>query len=358
MVKSNKQQNKVDANYIILVTGGGGYVGCHTVLQLLERGYTVVVMDNLTNCHSEDGNRPESLKMVEKLLGKKVAFYAGDVRDKRGLKEIFDNHKIDCVIHLAGLHSQQRSFRVPLKYYENDMSGAFNLLESMRDYGVKNIVCSSSADIYGPPEYLPVTEKHHTSHKYLNPWVKSKLIIEEVLQDLCNSDKSWKVIVLRYYEPVGAHESGLIGPDCAEPVNNILTNMARNVAKGGGKFYICNDEVQGQKDAPHRDYVHITDIGRGHVKAVENILGQTSYNGCKVYNLGSGQGIKIEDVIAKFSEVAGVIMKYEILSLNIGEFSCYASGKLAEKELGWKMNNDMADVCRDILKWIAENSKG
>ena len=309
----------------ILVTGGAGYIGSHTVLELLNKGYNVVVMDNLCN------SSKESLRRVEELTGKKVTFYETDIRDAEGTDKIFKAHKIDAVIHFAGLKAVGESCQIPLKYYENNIGGTVTLLEVMQKNNVKKIIFSSSATVYGTPERLPLDENCRLSTT--NPYGSTKLMLETVLQDLYKSDNEWNVILLRYFNPVGAHESGRIGEDPEGIPNNLMPYVAQ-VASGKLK---CIRVFGNDYDTPDgtgvRDYIHVVDLALGHIAAIEYCKDA----GVHIYNLGTGHGYSVLDMIHAFEKACGKKLPYEICPRRSGDIAaCYACSDKAEKELHWK----------------------
>jgi UDP-glucose 4-epimerase len=331
----------------ILVTGGAGFIGSHTVLELLNDGYGVVVIDNL--CNSSE----ESLKRVQKITGKSLKFYKGDVRDKQLLTTIFQENKIDAVIHFAGLKAVGESVAKPLMYYENNITGTLVLLECMRDANVKKIIFSSSATVYGVPEVLPLTEECRLSTT--NPYGATKLYIEGILKDLYNSDKEWNVILLRYFNPVGAHESGLIGEDPKGIPNNLMPYVAQVACGKLQKIRVFGNDYPTPDGTGVRDYIHVVDLALGHISALK---------GCKkpgvyIYNLGTGVGYSVLDMIAAFEKACGKKLPYEIVARRAGDVAaCYASSKKAEKELGWKAKYNLEDMCASQWKWQSGNPDG
>ncbi|PSN40758.1 UDP-glucose 4-epimerase [Blattella germanica] len=340
------------AGATILVTGGAGYVGSHSVVQLLNQGYEVVVIDNLVNASRE------CLKRVEKITGKKVTCHTVDLCDRNRLDEIFKQYKIDCVIHFAALKAVGESVAIPLTYYRNNVGGTVTLLEAMKEHNVKRIVYSSSATVYGIPQKLPLTEDHPTGQSCTNPYGKSKYFVEEILKDLINSDKSWSAISLRYFNPVGAHESGQIGEDPKGIPNNIMPYISQ-VAVGRRKdLKIFGSDYNTPDGTGVRDYVHIEDLAVGHIAAARKIL-ESGFSGFKVYNLGTGSGLSVLQLVKAFEEASGRKVPYEIVGRRPGDIdSSYADVSLAKKELGWEAKKGVLDMCRDTWRWQSQNPNG
>ncbi len=333
----------------VLVTGGAGFIGSHTVVELLNEGYDVVVIDNL-----ENANR-ESLKRVEKITGKKVVFYENDVRDRAALELIFTAHEIDWVIHFAGLKAVGESVRKPLEYYDNNLVSTLVLLETMRKFGVKNFVFSSSATVYGNPERLPLDEECAVGGT-TNPYGTSKFMQENILRDLCVSDPEWTVALLRYFNPVGAHESGLIGEDPKGIPNNLMPYVAQ-VASGKLKeIGVFGNDYPTPDGTGVRDYIHVVDLAKGHVAAIKGLDGKT---GAHVYNLGTGNGYSVLDMIHAFEKACGKKLPYSIKPRRAGDVpACYATSAKAEKELGWKAEYDLEKMCLDQWNWQKNNPNG
>lgn len=335
----------------ILVTGGAGYIGSHTVLELLEHGYEVVVFDNLCN------SCQESLNRVEKLAGKKIKFYEADMCDKSAMTRIFDeNPDITSVIHFAGLKAVAVSVSEPIEYYKNNIGGTLTLVEAMKEHNVKNIVFSSSATVYGTPLEVPTTEKCPKG-VCTNPYGWTKSMIEQILMDLHTSDNDWNVILLRYYNPVGAHESGDIGED-PQGVPNNLTPYIAQVAVGRRPYLNVNGNDYDTPDGTGvRDYIHVVDLAIGHVKALEKM---TSLSGeVKIYNLGTGKGSSVFDVLHAYERACGRELPYVIAPRRPGDIAAYwADPSLALKELGWKTERDLDAMCRDSWNWQSKNPYG
>ncbi len=332
----------------ILVTGGAGYIGSHTCVELLQKGYGVIVVDNF------DNSSPESLKRIEEITGKKVTVYEGDVRDGNLLDKIFSERKIDWVIHFAGLKAVGESCVKPIEYYNNNLYGTLVLTDTMRKHGCKKIVFSSSATVYGDPEILPLTEECKTGGT-TNPYGTSKYFQEIMLEDIYKSDKEWTVVLLRYFNPVGAHESGMIGED-PKGIPNNLTPYISKVAIGELKeIGIFGNDYPTHDGTGVRDYIHVTDLAKGHVSAIEKING----NGVYTYNLGTGKGYSVLDVIRAFEKACGKKLPYAIKPRRAGDIAaCYADASKAKKELGWTAELGIDEMCSSSWNWQKKNPEG
>jgi len=333
----------------ILVTGGAGYIGSHTCVELLNNGYEVVILDNLYNSNKKAVDR------IEEITGKKTAFYEADMADRTALDKIFTEHKIDCVIHFAGLKAVGESVVKPLEYYKNNISGTLILAEAMREHGCKNIIFSSSATVYGDPAFVPITEECPKGTP-TNPYGWTKSMLEQILSDFHTADKEWNVILLRYFNPIGAHESGMIGEDPKGIPNNLLPYVAQVAI---GKLS-CVGVFGNDYDTPDgtgvRDYIHVVDLAIGHVKAIDKIKEDP---GVKVYNLGTGNGYSVLDVIKAFSKACGHEVPYEIKPRRPGDIAtCYADASLAKKELGWEAKYNLDDMCSSSWNWQSKNPNG
>lgn len=335
----------------VLVTGGAGYIGSHTVLQLLEAGDDVVVFDNLSN------SSEEALKRVEKITGKKVKFYKADMCCPEDLDKIFsENPEISSVIHFAGLKAVAVSVSQPVEYYKNNIGGTLNLIDAMKKYGVKNFIFSSSATVYGSPAELPITESCPKG-TCTNPYGWTKWMIEQILTDVQTACPDWNVILLRYFNPVGAHESGLIG-EGPQGVPNNLTPYIAQVAVGRRPYLNVNGNDYNTPDGTGvRDYIHVVDLAAGHLKALDKI--KTMTGGVKIYNLGTGKGSSVLDVLHAYERACGKKLPYVIAPRRPGDIdACWADASLAEKELGWKAMLDLDDMCRDSWNWQSKNPYG
>ena len=332
----------------ILVTGGAGYIGSHTCVELLQKGYGVIVVDNF------DNSSPESLKRIEEITGKKVTVYEGDVRDGNLLDKIFSERKLDWVIHFAGLKAVGESCVKPIEYYNNNLYGTLVLTDTMRKHGCKKIVFSSSATVYGDPEILPLTEECKTGGT-TNPYGTSKYFQEIMLEDIYKSDKEWTVVLLRYFNPVGAHESGMIGED-PKGIPNNLTPYISKVAIGELKeIGIFGNDYPTHDGTGVRDYIHVTDLAKGHVSAIEKING----NGVYTYNLGTGKGYSVLDVIRAFEKACGKKLPYAIKPRRAGDIAaCYADASKAKKELGWTAELGIDEMCSSSWNWQKKNPEG
>ena len=333
----------------ILVTGGAGYIGSHTVACLLNAGYEVVVLDNLVN------SSEEALVRVEKITGKKVKFYEGDISDRELLRELFQTENIDSCIHFAGLKAVGESTVKPLEYYINNISGSLVLFDEMRNHGVKNIIFSSSATVYGDPAFVPITEECPLG-EITNPYGRTKAMLEQILTDIYKADASWNVIILRYFNPIGAHESGMIGENPNGIPNNrmpYITQVAVGKLKSLGVFGNDYDTPDG---TCIRDYIHVLDLADGHVKAVEKLK---SKPGLEIYNLGTGKGSSVLDVVYTFERASGVEIPFEFKPRRAGDIPVnYCDASKAERELGWKAKRDLFKMCEDSWRWQKNNPNG
>lgn len=332
----------------ILVTGGAGYIGSHTCVELLEKGHDVVVIDNF------DNSSPMSISRVEKITGRSVSMYKADVRDFDALEKIFTEHKIDFVIHFAGLKAVGESVAKPIEYYNNNLYGTLVLLDVMRKHGCKKIVFSSSATVYGTPERLPLDETCRTGGT-TNPYGTSKYFQEIMLRDVYASDNEWTVMLLRYFNPVGAHESGLIGED-PQGIPNNLTPYIAKVAIGELKeIGVFGDDYDTPDGTGVRDYIHVVDLAKGHVAAIEH----ADKPGVYTYNLGTGVGYSVLDVIRAFGKACGRDLPYVIKPRRPGDIAaCYADAGKAKRELGWEAKLGLDDMCASLWKWQSKNPKG
>ena len=332
----------------ILVTGGAGYIGSHTVVELQNAGYDVVVLDNLSN------SSEKSLDRVEKITGKKVKFYEGDIRDRAILDKIFTENKIDSVINFAGLKAVGESVEKPLEYYENNIEGLLILCFAMRDHGVKNLVFSSSATVYGKPETVPIKEDFPLSTS--NPYGSTKLFIEYMLKDLYHADPSFNIAILRYFNPVGAHESGMIGEDPKGIPNNLCPYITQ-VAVGKREYLgVFGDDYDTHDGTGVRDFIHVVDLAKGHVLAVNKLAKNP---GLIIVNLGTGCGYSVLDMVHAFEKVIGRPIPYKIMPRRPGDIGeCYADPSLAYEILGFKAEKTIDDMCRDAMNWQTKNPDG
>jgi UDP-glucose 4-epimerase len=333
----------------ILVTGGAGYIGSHTVLQLLEAGNQVIVLDNL--CNSSE----ESLNRVEELTGKKTILVQGDIRDHTILELLFSKHKIDAVIHFAGLKAVGESVDKPLNYYNNNVYGTLTLCEAMKKYGVKNLVFSSSATVYGDPVELPLREDMPTGEP-TNPYGMSKLMVELVLRDLYKSDNDWNIALLRYFNPAGAHPSGRIGEDPNGIPNNLMPFITQVATGKREQLSIYGNDYDTPDGTGVRDYIHVEDLAAGHLKALDKLY---TGSGIVTYNLGTGQGYSVLDMVKEFEKQSGKVIPYQFVPRRGGDVaSCYADPKTASEALGWKATRGLAEMCKDSWNGQANNPDG
>lgn len=334
----------------ILVTGGAGYIGSHTCVELLNAGYDVVVADNLSN------SCKEALDRVEEITGKKVTFYEVDILDREGLCRIFETEKIESVIHFAGLKAVGESVAKPLEYYHNNITGTLILCDVMRTYGVKNIVFSSSATVYGTPAFIPITEECPKG-VCTNPYGWTKSMLEQILTDLHTADPEWKVILLRYFNPIGAHESGRIGEDPKGIPNNLVPYITQVAVGKLESLGVFGDDYDTHDGTGVRDYIHVVDLAIGHVKAIEKM--DKIHDGVLVYNLGTGIGYSVLDIVKGFEKAVGRPIPYVIKPRRPGDIAtCYADPSLAEKERGWKAVRDLEKMCEDSWRWQKNNPQG
>ena len=333
---------------MVLVTGGAGYIGSHTCIELSEAGYDFVVYDNLSN------SSQEALKRVEKIIGKKVPFVYGDIRDKKTLQEVFSQYSIDSVIHFAGLKAVGESVENPLSYYDNNVYGSIALLEVMNANGCKKIIFSSSATVYGDPNTTPIKENFPLSAT--NPYGRSKLFIEEILRDIYISDDTYKIIILRYFNPVGAHKSGLIGEDPNGEPNNLMPYIAQ-VAVGKREYLrVFGDDYDTPDGTGVRDYIHVVDLAKGHVKALEKI---SKINDVLTVNLGTGKGYSVLDMLKAFEKSSGKKVPYKIVSRRPGDIAkCYADPSYAKEVFGWEAQRGIEEMCEDTWRWQQQNPNG
>jgi len=332
----------------ILVTGGAGYIGSHTCLELITSGYEVVVLDNLSN------SSLESLKRVKKLLNCQIVFYRGDVCDESILTKIFEEHYIDGVIHFAGLKAVSESVLKPIEYYNNNVSGSFILSSVMKNFGCKTLIFSSSATVYGDSKVMPINEEFPVSP--INPYGRSKLIVENYLKDVFKADNSWSIALLRYFNPVGAHNSGLIGEDSNEIPNNLMPYVAQVAIGKRKKLFIFGDDYDTKDGTGVRDYIHVMDIAKGHIKAMEYLKKESKM---LTLNLATGNGFSVLELIHSFESVSGKKIKYDIVDRRVGDVAeCYADPFLADKLIGWKAKFQLIDMCEDVWRWQQMNPNG
>ncbi len=332
----------------ILVTGGAGYIGSHTCLELLNAGYEVIVVDNLVN------SKKESLRRVEELTGKSITFYEVDLLDERKLDDVFQKHALDAVIHFAGLKAVGESVSMPLQYYDNNITGTIVLCRVMAANNVKNIVFSSSATVYGDPATVPITEEFPLSAT--NPYGNSKLFIEHILMDLHASDQSWNVALLRYFNPVGAHKSGRIGEDPNDVPNNLMPYVAQVAVGKLKELAVFGNDYPTPDGTGVRDYIHVVDLALGHIKAIERLAANP---GVVVYNLGTGRGYSVLDMVRAFEKASGKKVSFNIVDRRPGDIAtCFADPAKARNELGWQAQRGIDEMCEDAWRWQSENPNG
>ena len=333
----------------ILVTGGAGFIGSHTVIELLNAGYEVVVVDNLCN------SSRESLVRVEEITGKKVTFYEADIRDREALTSIFEKENIDSCIHFAGLKAVGESVEKPLMYYENNISGTLVLLEVMQGHNVKNIVFSSSATVYGDPKEIPITE-NCPKGEITNPYGQTTSMLEQILMDIYKADNSWNVILLRYFNPIGAHRSGRIGENPNGIPNNLMPYITQVAVGKLECLGVFGNDYPTHDGTGVRDYIHVVDLAAGHVKSIAKI---EENPGLCIYNLGTGKGYSVLDIVKNFEEASGCHIPYVIKPRRAGDIAeCYADPSKAERDLGWKAVYGIKEMCEDSWRWQSNNPDG
>jgi UDP-glucose 4-epimerase len=330
----------------ILVTGGAGYIGSHTCVELLNAGYDIIVFDNFIN------SKPAAIQKIKQITHRDFKFYEADLLDRSAMEHIFIENPIDAVVHFAGLKAVGESVAMPLRYYHNNVSGTLILCETMVKFNVKRMVFSSSATVYGNPKTVPITEDFPLAAT--NPYGSTKLIIENILRDLSASDQEWSIALLRYFNPIGAHASGLIGEDPNGIPNNLMPYISR-VAAGQLEFLsVFGSDYPTADGTGVRDYIHVVDLSRGHIKALEKIM---HTNGVEAYNLGTGTGYSVIEVIQTFEKVTGQKVKYKMAPRRAGDIAeCYADPTKAKKELNWKASRDLSDMCADSWRFVKINS--
>ena len=332
----------------VLVTGGAGYIGSHTCVELLKAGCDVVVVDNLCNA------KQESLRRVATITGRTPVFVHGDVRDAAALKQVFAAHAIDAVIHFAGLKAVGESVEQPLRYYDNNVAGSLCLLAAMAEAGVYRLVFSSSATVYGEPQTVPISEDFPLSA--VNPYGRSKLMIEDALRDLCRSDSRWQVAILRYFNPVGAHESGLIGEDPGDMPNNLMPLLCRVAAGKQPELLVYGDDYPTPDGSGVRDYIHVVDLALGHLKALEALQGRP---GALTINLGAGRGYSVLELVKVFGQACGTALPYRVAPRRAGDVAtCYADPSRAAEILGWRAERSVEQMCADSWHWQSRNPDG
>lgn len=330
----------------ILVTGGAGFIGSHTAVELLNSGKEIVMIDDFSN------SKMEAVENVKKITGKDFKFYEMNYLDREKLEKVFEENKIDSVINFAGFKAVGESVKEPLKYYYNNISGAIVLLQTMKKFGVKKFVFSSSATVYGDPEKVPLTESSPIGGT-TNPYGRTKLYIEQILKDLYKADNSWDICILRYFNPVGAHESGLIGEEPQGIPNNLMPYIVRVASGELEQLSVFGNDYNTPDGTGVRDYIHVVDLAKGHVKAIEKLDKES--NGLYIYNLGTGNGVSVLDMVKAFEKSTGKKISYKIAPRREGDIaSCFADVKKAEEELGWKAQKSLEDMCKDSWNYIVK----
>ena len=333
----------------ILVTGGAGYIGSHTVVELIENGKEVVVVDNLIN------SSEKSLKRVEEITGKAVKFYKADILDKAALEDIFSKENIESVIHFAGLKAVGESVAKPWEYYNNNITGTLVLLEVMKNHGCKNIIFSSSATVYGDPAFVPITEECPKG-VCTNPYGWTKSMLEQILTDIQKADKEWNVVILRYFNPIGAHISGKIGENPNGIPNNLMPYITQVAVGKLEKLGVFGNDYDTHDGTGVRDYIHVVDLAKGHVKALRKLEENA---GLCLYNLGTGTGYSVLDMVTSFEKANSVAVPYVIKERRPGDIAtCYADASKAKAELGWEAENGIVEMCRDAWRWQSQNPNG
>ncbi|WP_346886939.1 UDP-glucose 4-epimerase GalE [Clostridium sp. UBA1056] len=332
----------------VLVTGGMGYIGSHTTVELFKKGYEVIIVDNLSNSKELVKDR------IEDITGIEPKFYKYDVLNKEDMDKVFSENSIDSVIHFAGFKAVGESVAKPLEYYHNNLTSTFVLLELMRKYGVKNFVFSSSATVYGDAKIIPITEEAPLSAT--NPYGRTKLMLEEILRDLYSADNSWNIALLRYFNPVGAHESGTIGEDPCGIPNNLMPFITKVAIGELKELSVFGDDYNTPDGTGVRDYIHVVDLAKGHLKALEKLK---TDSGLVTYNLGTGKGYSVLDIVKAFSEASGREIPYKITARRPGDIAtCYSDPSKANEELGWKAEKGIKEMCEDSWRWQSQNPKG
>ena len=333
----------------ILVTGGAGFIGSHTVVELQNSGYDVVVLDNLSN------SSEKSLDRVAKITGKEVPFYKADIRDREALEKIFSKEEIGAVIHFAGLKAVGESVAKPWEYYDNNITGTLTLVDVMRKHGCKNIIFSSSATVYGNPAFIPITEECPKG-QCTNPYGWTKSMLEQILSDIQKADNEWNVILLRYFNPIGAHKSGTIGENPNGIPNNLMPFITQVAVGKRDHLNVFGNDYDTPDGTGVRDYIHVVDLAIGHVKSLKK---KKKKAGLKIYNLGTGHGYSVLDIVKNFEEANGVKIPYEIQARRPGDIAaCYADASLAKKELGWEAQYGIREMCEDSWRWQKNNPEG
>ena len=332
----------------ILITGGAGYIGSHAAVEFIKAGYDIVVLDNLLNSHIQ------SIERVKQLVKKDFPFYKIDLLDADALEQLFSKYEIDAVVHFAGLKAVGESISIPLKYYDNNVAGTIRLCKIMAKHQVKKLVFSSSATVYGRPNRVPINETFPLSA--INPYGRSKLIIEDILRDIHTSDPSWSIALLRYFNPIGAHETGMIGENPRGIPNNLMPYITQVAIGKRDKLFIFGDDYETQDGTGVRDYIHVVDLVKGHLKALEYLDGKT---GIEAFNLGTGHGYSVLELMDTFKRASGIRVAYQVVDRRPGDVAaCYADATKAAKMLGWKAEKSLLEMCTDSWRWQWKNPNG
>ncbi|XP_026477873.1 uncharacterized protein LOC113384250 [Ctenocephalides felis] len=341
---------------VVFVTGGAGYIGSHCVVALQEAGYDVIAADNFANSVDDEFGGASALKRVEQITGRKVPFYRCDMLDRDSIDKIFKENHIDCVIHFAAMKAVGESMKLPLLYYKNNLVGMINLLEVMESHECYQLVFSSSCTVYGEPETLPITENHETG-KVTNVYGRTKYFIEEMLKDISLADQKWNIIALRYFNPVGAHSSGLIGEDPTKAFTNLMPYIAQVAIGKKKELTIFGGDYETKDGTGIRDYIHVMDLAVGHVAALSKL--NNNHLRLKFYNLGTGKGVSVLELVKTFERVTGTTVPYVITDRREGDItSMFADPEMAHKELGWKTQYSLEEMCTDFWRWQTKNPDG
>ena len=333
----------------ILLPGGAGYIGSHTAVELLKAGKEIIIIDNFSN------SKPEVLDKIKQITGKEFKFYELDYLDREKLEKVFEENKIEAVLNFAGYKAVGESVQKPIEYYTNNISGCLVLLDVMRKYGVKKFIFSSSATVYGDPKKVPITEESKTGGT-TNPYGTTKLFIEQILKDIYVSDNTWDICILRYFNPVGAHESGLIGEEPKGIPNNLMPYVVRVASGQLEQLSVFGNDYDTPDGTGVRDYIHVVDLAKGHIKALEKL--EKENTGIYIYNLGTGTGYSVLDMVKAFEKTTGKPVKYKIAPRRAGDIAtCYSNPEKAQKELGWKAEKTLEDMCKDSWKYIQKQTK-
>jgi UDP-glucose 4-epimerase len=332
----------------ILITGGSGYIGSHTCVELLNEGYEIIIVDNFLN------SKPDVINRIKEISGKSFKFYKVDLLDRFGLEDVFANNDIEAVIHFAGLKAVGESVSIPLHYYYNNITGTLILCDVMKKYGIKNLVFSSSATVYGMPDQVPISENFPLGAT--NPYGRTKLMIEEILRDLYTSDNSWSIALLRYFNPIGAHESGMIGEDPNGVPNNLMPYITQVAVGKLQELQVFGNDYPTVDGTGVRDYIHVVDLAKGHIKALEKVM---SAEGIEAFNLGTGTGYSVLEMVSAFEKVSGMKVPYRIVDRRPGDVGvCYADAFKAKNELGWTAERGIEEMCLDSWRWQEKNPNG